>query len=187
MEALKHLEVLHNANINHEWMRVDGVCILSPPALCPPASSVQHPGPVRAGAATEDPGVLLWQYPLHEVLLQDSGALLQRSVLSFYTGQCFSFYVKKNKKIKGSLSFVLVVRVGVNFNLGSKLKFQFHITPCGAMLNVPVLFVFSPPSWRVEWGGHSEVVQRHSHHQRERCLCRADEEVCWVAAKCRRR
>lgn len=49
-------------------------------AIQPPAESLHLPGSVRAQPAAEDPGVLLRQHPLHELLSEDRGAPLQRLV-----------------------------------------------------------------------------------------------------------
>ena len=50
--------------------------LLTLSALCAPAGRLQLPGTVGAGPPAEDPGLLLRQHPLHEVVLQDRGALL---------------------------------------------------------------------------------------------------------------
>lgn len=49
-------------------------------AIQPAVEGFHLPGPLRAHAAAEDPGVLLWQHPLHEGLSEDRCTALQRWV-----------------------------------------------------------------------------------------------------------
>ncbi len=184
-------------------------------AIQPTAEGFYLPGPLWTHSPAEDPGVLLWQHPLHEGLPENSCTALQRlvicvhktsfSILTFVGGTKVHFLVgsyvgcqmqsaaRWPEIIAKSLSGLMSPTCLATFVFQAPAHAFVLLAWCWIefylfiFLDVLVFLFFFFFSGCLEWRGNSEVVQWSPPSQRKERFPWTDEKICWMAQECRGR